>query len=183
LFKRALARLRRPFGFERTHSSSWAIGLLARGLLFLLLREARLLLLEPARVVALEGKAVPAVELEDPARDVVEEVPVVGDGDDGSLVLLEVALEPGDGFRVEVVRGLVEQEQVRRAEQQAAERHATALAPDSVETSAVRGRKAQGVHRRVEHRVEVPRVGGVDALLQAAELVSSGLRVIQLPAR
>ena len=67
---------------------------LARGLLALLLRQARLLLLEPARVVALEREAVAAVELEDPARDVVEEVAIVGDGHDGALVLLEVALEP-----------------------------------------------------------------------------------------
>ena len=69
-----------------------------------------------------------AVELEDPARDVVEEVAIVGDRDDGALVLGEVALEPRDRLGVEVVRGLVEQQQVGRREQQPAERDAAALA-------------------------------------------------------
>ena len=46
------------------------------------------------RVVALERDAPAAVELEDPAGDVVEEVPVVRDRDDGALVVGEEALEP-----------------------------------------------------------------------------------------
>ena len=52
----------------------------------------------------------------------------MGDGHDGALVLLEVALEPADGLGVEVVRRLVEQQQVGRGEQQPAERDAAALA-------------------------------------------------------
>ena len=59
--------------------------LLARLLGALLLREAGLLLLEPARVVALVRDAARAVELEDPAGDVVEEVAIVGDRDDVPL--------------------------------------------------------------------------------------------------
>ena len=69
-----------------------------------------------------------AVELEDPARDVVEEVAIVGDRDDGALVLLEVALEPRDRLGVEVVGRLVEEQQVGRREQQPAQRDAPALA-------------------------------------------------------
>ena len=53
---------------------------LALGLLFL--GQPGLLLLEPAGVVALIRNAVAAIELEDPAGDVVEEVAVVGDRDD-----------------------------------------------------------------------------------------------------
>src|SRR4029079_11446388 len=55
---------------------------LARLLGALLVREALLLLLEPAGVVALVRQAVPPVELEDPAGDVVQEVAIVGHGDD-----------------------------------------------------------------------------------------------------
>ena len=94
----------------------------------LFLGEPGLLLLEPARVVALVGDALAAVELEDPAGDVVEEVAVVGDRDDRALVLGQVLLQPGDGLGVEVVGGLVQQQQVGRAQQQPAERHAPALA-------------------------------------------------------
>ena len=97
---------------------------LADALLLLLLLQPGALLLEPARVVALVGDAASAVELEDPAGDVVEEVAIVGDGYDGALVVLEVALEPGDRFRVEVVGRLVEQQQVGLAQEKAGKRDA-----------------------------------------------------------
>src|SRR4029453_4203634 len=60
---------------------------LASAVGLLLLFEARPLLLQPARVVALERVAAAPVQLQDPARDVVEEVPVVGDGDNGAVVV------------------------------------------------------------------------------------------------
>jgi hypothetical protein len=84
----------------------------ARLLAAFLVREPLLLLLEPGGVIALEGEAAAAVELQDPAGHVVEEVAIVGDRDDGALVLLEVLLQPGHRLGVEVVRGLVEEEQV-----------------------------------------------------------------------
>ena len=114
---------------------------------------------------------VAAVELEDPARDVVEEVAIVGDGDDGALVLLEVALEPADRLGVEVVGRLVEQQQVGRGQQQPAERDAAALAAGELGHVGVGGREAQRVHRGVELGVEVPGVDRVDLLLDARELV------------
>ena len=101
---------------------------LARALLLLLVLQPGALLLEPARVVALVRDAAAAIELEDPAGDVVEEVAVVGDRDDRARVVLEVALEPGDRFGVEVVGRLVEQQQVGLAQQQPAERDAAPLA-------------------------------------------------------
>src|SRR5262249_25716075 len=89
--------------------------------------EPSLLLVEPRRVVALERDAAAAIELEDPPGDVVEEVAVVRDGHDRALVLGEEALEPRDGLRVQVVRRLVEQQEVGRAEQQSAERDPASL--------------------------------------------------------
>ena len=69
-----------------------------------------------------------AVELEDPAGDVVEEVAIVGDGDDGALVVGQVLLEPGDALGVEVVGGLVQQQQIGLLQQQPAQRDAAPLA-------------------------------------------------------
>ena len=94
----------------------------------LLAGQALLLLLQPRRVVALEREAAAAVELEDPAGDVVEEVAVVGDRHDRAGVVLEELLEPVDALGVEVVRRLVEQQQIRTAEQQAAQGDAAPLA-------------------------------------------------------
>jgi len=53
-----------------------------------LLCEPLLLLAQPARVVAFPGNALAAIELEDPAGDVVEEVAIVSDGDDRTFVFL-----------------------------------------------------------------------------------------------
>ena len=62
--------------------------LLARDLLPLLLGETLLLLLEPRAVVTLPGNAVAAVELQNPAGDIVEEVAIVGDRDHGARIVL-----------------------------------------------------------------------------------------------
>ena len=52
------------------------------------------------------------VEFENPASHMVEEVTVVGDGNDGALVLLQVALQPLDALSIEVVGGLVQEQDV-----------------------------------------------------------------------
>ena len=85
---------------------------LPRDFLLFLEREALVLLLEPRAVVALPRNAVAAIELEDPARDVVEEIAVVRDRDDRARKFLEETLEPRDGLGVQMVRRLVEQQHV-----------------------------------------------------------------------
>src|SRR5436309_2266786 len=69
-------------------------GALARARLLLLDRQALALLVEPRRVVAFPRDPGTAVELEDPARDVVQEVAVVSHRHDRARILLEEALEP-----------------------------------------------------------------------------------------
>src|SRR5205823_7048410 len=73
-------------------------GLDARDLLARLDLEALLLLLEPARVVSLPRDAVAAVELEDPAGGVIEEVAVVRHRHHGAGKALEELLQPLDAF-------------------------------------------------------------------------------------
>jgi hypothetical protein len=120
---------------------------------------------------------VAAVELEDPARDVVEEIAVVGDGHDGALVVGQVALEPCDRLGVEVVGRLVEQQQVGLGEQQPRERDPATLAAGQRVDRRVARRATQRIHRLVEHLVELPSAGRVDLVLQARELVRGLLRV------
>ena len=169
-----LLRLRgraRPFELapERT---------LARTLLLLLLREALLLLLEPARVVALVRIAARAVELENPAGDVVQEVAVMGHRDDGAGVVLEKPLEPRHRLRVEVVGGLVEQQHVGAREQQTAQRHAPPLAAGQLRHGRIGGREPQRIHRRVECALDVPAVRRVDPFLHRAHLVEQALHLV-----
>jgi hypothetical protein len=153
-----------------------------RGLL-LLDREPRLLLLQPRRVVALERDALAAVELEDPAGDVVEEVAVVRDRDDGALVLGQEALEPRDRLGVEVVGRLVEEQQVRSGQEEPAERDAPPLSAGEGRHVAVAVRHAERVHRPVERRLEGPGVVSVDLLLHrrllGEERVEVGVRLAE----
>ena len=130
-----------------------------------------LLLLEPLLVVAFVGVGAPGVHLEDPLGDVVEEVAVVRHHDEGALELLEEGLDPGDGFGVEVVGGLVEEEDVGVGDEQAAHGDAALLAAGEVAGLGVRGGAAEGLHGQLHLMVEAPEVVGVDDLLEAGHLL------------
>ena len=112
----------------RIHSSSRSRVFWRFDFGFLLDPHALLFLFEPRGVVALVRDAVAAVEFEDPAGHVIQEVAVVGDGDDRALVVAQVMFEPGHGLGVQVVGGLVEQQDVRLAEQEAGEGDAALFA-------------------------------------------------------
>ena len=99
-----------------------------RRLFTTLLLQPLLLLLEPGRIIALIGDAAAAVELENPPSDVVEEVAVMGNDQNRARVVAQVGLEPADRLGIEMIGGLVEQQEVRLLEQQTAERHAPPLA-------------------------------------------------------
>ena len=94
----------------------------------------------------------------------------MGDGDDCALVLVQELFQPQDGLSVQVVGGLVEQQQVRGLKQQLAQGHTAALATGAHVDRGVRVRALQGVHRLLELGVEIPTVGGVDFGLQLAHL-------------
>ena len=79
-------------------------------------------------VAAVVGDDGLVVDVGDVGADVVEEVPVVRDGDDGAVVAVEEVLEPVDGFEVEVVGGLVEQQRLGVAEERLGEQDADLLA-------------------------------------------------------
>ena len=63
-------------------------------------------------VVALVGIKVTAVDLADPLGNVIQEVAIVCDGKHRALIVMQEVLEPQDRLSVQVVRGLVEQQQV-----------------------------------------------------------------------
>ncbi len=134
-----------PFELALERALPFRLGLL-------LLLEPFLLLLEPRRVVPFPGNAAAAIELENPAGDVVEEIPIVRDGDDGARIVLQEPLEPGDRLGVEMVGRLVEQQQIRRLQQQPAERHAAPLAARQRRDVGVRRRQPQRVHRQSRAR-------------------------------
>src|SRR5690349_601500 len=112
-----------------------------------LLLQTLLLLLEPGRVVALIGNPSSAIELKDPAGDIVEEVAVVGDYEDGAWIGSQMALEPAGGLRVEVVGGFVKQKELRLFEQELAQGDAAAFAARQLVDRPIVRRAAEGIHR------------------------------------
>ena len=112
----------------------------------------------------------PAVDLEDPLRHVVQEVPIVGDGEHRTRVRLEVAFQPLHRLRVQVVGRLVEQQQVGLLQQQLAQRDAAALAAGKDVDHRVRRRATERVHRLLELGVDVPGVAVVELGLHIAHL-------------
>ena len=150
-----------------------------RGLLAAFLLQPLLLLRQPGRVVALVGNAAAAVELEDPAGDVVEEVAVVGDDQDRAGIVAQMAFEPRHGFRIEMVGRLVEQQQVRLVEQQPAQRDAAALAARELGDIGVVRRTAQRVHRLIDLAVEIPQALRLDLVLQLGHLVGGLVGIVR----
>ena len=89
----------------------------------------------------------------------------MGHGHDAALVLLQEPLQPGHRLRVEVVRGLVEEQHVRGLQEQPAQGHAALLAARELGHVGVARRQAQRVHGDVQLAVHVPGVRGVDLVL------------------
>src|SRR3712207_6681019 len=125
-------------------------GALVGRVLTAFLLEALLLLLEPGRVIALVGNAAATVELENPAGHVVEEVAVVSDDQDRARIVAQMAFEPTGCLGVQVVGGLVEEQQLRLLQEQLAESHAAALAARELVHGPIVRRAAQRVHGLID---------------------------------
>ena len=119
-------------------------------------------------VIAFERDAATAVEFENPAGDVVEEIAVVGDRDDGAGIFAEEPFEPRDAFGVEMVGRFVEQQHVRSRQQQFAQRDAALFAAGQIRNRGIPRRQPQRVGGDVERAVQIPAVRRVDLGLQIA---------------
>ena len=104
-----------------------------------------------------------ALEVQDVIGDRLEERAVVRDEEDGGVETAQVPLQPQRGLEVQVVGGLVEEQQVGRGGELARQRHAAALAAaQGRERAAARGVRVEA--ESVQDRVH-PRRGPVAALV------------------
>jgi len=86
--------------------------------------EHRVALRDVFAVVADVVRQLAQIEIRDARDDLVEEVAVVGDENHREGIRAEIFLEPVARLEVEMVRRLVEQQQIRASEQQLGERDA-----------------------------------------------------------
>ena len=98
-------------------------------------------------------------------------------GEHGALVAMQELLEPQNRLGVEVVGGLVEQQQVGGLEQQAAQRHAATFTTGKHVHRHIGVRALQRVHGLGQLAVEIPAVGGVDGFLQLAHFFHERVEV------
>ena len=112
------------------------------------------------------GNAVAAIELQDPLGDVVEKIAIVGDRDDSARVFLEITLQPGNGQGVQMVGRLVEQQHVRRGQQQPAQGDAALFTAGQRADHGLPRRQAQGIGCDLELAFQFPTAGGINGVLQ-----------------
>ena len=119
-----------------------------------------------------------AIQFENPAGHVVEEVAVVGDDEDGARIIVQMVFQPGHRFGVEVVGRLVEQQKLGLFEQEPAQRDAAALAAGELADVGLVERAAQRVHRQIDLGVEIPQPLGLDLVLELGHLVGGLVGII-----
>ena len=156
-----LGRLLDPFALARD-------GALLRRFLAGFLLQALFLHLQEGRIIAFMRDALAAIQFQDPAGDIVQEIAVMGDQDDAALVFAQRRFQPFHRLRVQMVGGFVQQQDVGRVQQQLAQRHAAALAARQGFDLGVAIGAAQRVHRLVDLAVQIPQALRLDLVLQLA---------------
>ncbi len=154
---------------------------LARFFLAAFLREPLLLLHEPRRIIAFVRNAAAAVEFENPAGDVVEEVAVVGDDQDRARIIAQMCAGPSSHDTDSASRWLVGSSRRRSSGCSSRSRHSATRRRSPPESCchlrAVR-RAAQCVHRLIDLGIEIPQPLGLDLVLQLGHLVGGLVGII-----
>ncbi len=141
-----------------------------RDLLLAPLHLGGLLLQEGGVVARVQGHGL-VVHVEDAGGHVVQEAVVVGDDHGGPGEVLEELLQPADRQDVQVVRGLVQQQHVRRAGQHLGQEHPQLEAARKGGQRLVMGlcREAQSLENLGRSGLGCVAVVPLDGLLQLAE--------------
>ena len=131
-------------------------GLAPLALLLLFHGKAFGLLVQPGGIIPLPGNALAAVQFQDPAGHVVQEVTVMRNGNHRTLILLQMGFQPLDGFGIQVVGGLVQQEDIGLTQQQAAEGHPAPFTARKGCDRCIRRRALEGIHRPFQFGIDFP---------------------------
>ncbi len=94
----------------------------------------------------------------------------MGDDHHGSGIIVQRMLQPGDAFGVEVVGGLVQQQQIGLFQQQPAQRDAPPLAARQLGDFGIGRRAAQRIQCDLHPSVEVPAFLRIDFRLEVGLL-------------
>src|SRR5258706_213819 len=146
--------------------------------------EALVLLGDVGREVARVALELAVLELVDRVDRVLEQAPVVADDEHGALQVLDPLLDPFDAREVEVVRGLVEQQEIGAGDEHARERDPALLAARERGGLALPELRAQADAREHDFDVAlgIPVRDGLELLVQAVLLGEQALELDALRA-
>ena len=163
---------------RRTHPIKFALQTLGElGVLGALDLHTLGLRLQIRGVVALIRVQLTTVDLADPLSHVIHEVTIVGNGDDGTLVLVQELLQPQNRLGIKMVGRLVKQQQIRSFQQQLAQCHTTAFATGAHRHRSIRIRALQSIHSLLKLRIKIPTVCSIDIVLQLAHLIHQSIEI------
>src|SRR5690606_15727136 len=126
------------------------------------LLQAGIFLFQPAGVVTFVRNAVAAVEFQNPARRVIEEVTVVGNRHYGTAEVVEELFQPVNGFSIQVVGRFVEQQHIGTRQQQATERYTAALTTRELGDIRIPRWQTQCVGSHFQRVLQVVGIPGLD---------------------
>ena len=142
------------------------------------LLEVVLALLEIRAVVARIGGDAAVLERRDVVHAGVHEGAVVGDDEHGALIGGDEAAQPLDAFEVEVVRRLVQKQDVRVAQEQLGERDAHLPAAGELRAGLIeiRGLETQAGENLARVALELVPAQTLETVLDVAVLIEKGAR-------
>ncbi len=135
-------------------------------------------LLAPAQIVVVIARPIgelAAIEFEDAGGQIAQEAPIMGDEQQRALETEHQLFEPFDGLDVEMVGRLVEQQQIRLADQRARQHHAPAqpAGEGRVDRLAV---QPEARDHPLGALLDLPAVVGLEALLHGRQPRQIALR-------
>ncbi len=145
----------------RSHSNPLQLafeGLAALTFLFFLKLQSFALLLKPRRIITFPWYALSTVELKNPASHIVQEVSIMSDSYNSTLVLAQVLLQPLYRLRIKVIGRLVQQKNVWLAKKQTAQCNTSSLASRKSANRSIRRRTIECIHCPFKHRIHLPSV-------------------------
>ena len=127
-------------------------GLGARFLLTLFLFQTFFLLVKPGRIVTLPGNAFTAVKFKNPFGCVIQEVTIVGNGNNRSRETMQELLQPFNAFSVQMVCRFVQQQHIWTRQQQTAQSHTALFTAGQMTNFGFPRRQAKSIRRNFHLR-------------------------------
>ena len=127
----------------------------------LLLLQALVFLFQPRGVVPFPWDTAATIEFQYPTGDVVQKVAIMSDGYHGSFVFVQETLQPGNGFCIQMVGWLVQQQHVWFRQQQFAQCNPALFTARQFADICIPWRQAQCIGRNLKGAIGVVAIAGL----------------------